>query len=104
MKALGIAIATAAIIASTFSAHALRWVAGDGGSCATACERNGGASQTDIWKGDPAHAFYVCKANVSNEGDRAGYNMSAAYGPTKCVVPYGGKEDPQSNYECLCKQ
>jgi hypothetical protein len=97
------AIAAAAILASTFSANALHWVTGNT-SCASICAAPlGGGAQTGIWKNDPDLVFYICRSNTNNEGARPGYNLNAAYGYTKCVVPYGGKEIPESTYECLCK-
>jgi hypothetical protein len=99
------AIAAAAILASTFSANALHWVTGGNASCAATCGAPlGGGAQTGIWKGDSNLVFYICRSNTNNEGGRPGYNLAAAYGDKVCVVPYGGKELPQSTYECLCKE
>jgi|SRR3984957_10335169 hypothetical protein len=103
MKAF--AIAAAAILASTFSANAMHWVNGGNGSCETSCgPQAGGGVQTGLWKKDSYLVFYICKSNVNKQGDRPGYNLNAAYGDKVCVVPYDGKESPQSTYECLCKE
>ena len=93
-------IAAAAILASTFSANAMHWVTANQ-SCSAVCEAT--PVRTGIWKNNSNLVFFVCKANVNNTGDRPGYNLAAAYGDKKCVVPYNGKELAVSPFECLCK-
>lgn len=102
MKIYPVAIVTMAILAPTLSAHAEDWQVGSGASCSIACQNHGGPVSTGLYKGAAANPFYVCESNINHEGLRPGYNLNAAYGANKCVVPYGGKEDPVDNYNCLC--
>jgi hypothetical protein len=102
MKIFPAAFVMTAVFASTLSAYAEDWQDGSGASCSLACKDHGGAFSSGLYKGAVANPFYVCRSNANNEGSRAGYNLNAAYGEKKCVVPYGGKEVPQGSYECLC--
>jgi hypothetical protein len=99
---LATAAMTAAFIAAPTVGYAAGWYRGNGASCSVACDGHGGAVSSGIYKGDPAHTFFVCRTNVNSEGSRAGYNLNAAYGADKCVVGYGGQEHPSSGYQCLC--
>jgi hypothetical protein len=93
---------TAAFIGAPTVVYAVDWHSGTGASCSVACNSHGGAVSSGIFNGDPAHTFFVCRTNVEKQGARAGYNLNAAYGASKCVVGFGGRELPAANYSCLC--
>jgi hypothetical protein len=102
MKIFPAVFVTMAIFASTLSAYAEDWRDGTGASCSVACKDHGGAFSSGIYNGSTVHPFYVCRSDANGEGPRPGYNLNAAYGDTKCVVPWSGKETPQGTYDCLC--
>jgi hypothetical protein len=78
------------------------WHGATSKGCDRICIDFGRTVDAGNWKGNSRHIFFVCRADVNNEGKRPGYNMDAAYGLDKCVVPHGGKEVAVTTFECLC--
>jgi len=77
------------------------WVDGGGKSCSAVCSSAGSAAVNSgtFQNGNP---FTICAANAHGEGYRAGYNLEPSWS-NACVVGYGGKEEKNSNYKCLCQ-
>ena len=78
------------------------WIAAEGQSCHTACEKTGGRAIESGQTG--TNPFYVCRANPGNQGLRPGFNQSPG-NDTICYVAYGPNTAVrETQYSCLCFQ
>jgi hypothetical protein len=78
----------------------LKWIDGSGRECSKVCMEKGlFAVVSGTYKGK--NNFYVCAAEVGNEGYISGYNLVPAWSEY-CVVGFGGQEKKLNTYYCLC--
>lgn len=87
-------------------ATAETWQPGQNSSCDVVCRSHNSSAMISgdfITNGaSSGKKFTICKANVENQGTRPGYNLEPSWA-NSCFVPFGGKETPVSNYECMCR-
>lgn len=95
---LHVLTATIALSLST-QAFGLQWVHSQSESCKTVCSSRGQyAIQSGTWSnGNP---FYICSANVGNEGFRGGWNVVPW--ANKCTIAYGSSSVGATDFYCLC--
>ena len=83
-----------------------QWPRGSGGSCNDRCEQSVGvkAVVSDQYKNlpSPDQSFTVCRANVANEGKRAGFNIVSS--GARCRVAHGDQGLSLTTYDCLCRK
>lgn len=83
-------------------AHAAQWVKGGGQSCLVACKNERLKPVISGEYSRNTNPYFVCRTNVSGEGDRPGYNLQPNWSNI-CTVGWGGKEISNQNYDCLCE-
>ncbi len=104
-------LALVSVIFSLFysdAAFAYFWTDGNGRPCDEVCPAprsrpvvSGTYRSTDARL--HGQEFFVCRANASREGLRAGYNLKPNWS-RHCWVGRGGQERAEPRYQCLCSE
>ena len=100
MKKKSTALFLFAVISFSFQAFAYRWVESpEGYDCKIACTEAGLKTHYTDNVNDSIKKFYVCMANIKNEGYRAGHSTSHKPG---CKIAYDEKVITAMSFYCMC--
>ena len=82
------------------SAFAYKWVeSAEGYDCKITCSEAGLKTHYTDKVNDTNKKFYVCMANINEEGFRAGYSKSHNPG---CKIAYNNEVETSMNFYCMC--
>ena len=90
-----------AFVSLSSEGHSMMWIAGNKRLCQSVCIQAKSVAVTSGVHKPTGRPFYVCRAEIENEGKRPGYNLDP-YWADRCVSGHGGKERFLRSYDCLC--